>query len=407
MKITVQGSELKTVLSLVKAIGDCSTAKVAAHSVCAVTVDPPENIVSVGFSFNGAFLTYRFQEAMIEGGKEKTKRAFDLASLSSLKFPDKLVTLTIDDDKVIGFASGRLKGKLVLTNGDLDDEDHWPSEDMVGLTHTFQLKEFLAGLGCHGYGASHNPTEAAKRPVRIYTDESRLKFVSRDNLVTAYFDFECSQTNSEVFDFRLLPKPLKTVLSNLPEEVSPTFLIGMSKEFWHVRQGTVDVWFPNIVKTPPVRIEDLIADTEAKASCRFTLPLFALESALKEAQPFISDASLSSKEDSPVLKFSVSEDKVAFKIETVKAKDVEILLDGKTTIGHGQPKTEEIGFNFKFLSEFVAAFKSLTTKKEEPSVTVQWWKYQDAESPLKGKAVMLMMGRHRFFIVRVKPRNGY
>lgn len=408
MKITVQSVELKTVLALVRAVGECSTAKVAARSVCTVEV-ADNNIVNVGFAFNGSFLSYRFREAMVEGWAEPMKRSFDLTALASLKFPEKLTTLTLDPtEKAIGFSSGRLRGKLLLTNGDLDDEEHCPKEDAVVLSHTFSLKDFLGGLSCHNYGVHHNPVEAAKRAVRIYTDKDRLKFVSRDSIVTSYINIESRVVDLDhAFDVRLLPKPLKTVLSSLPDDVSPTFRIGLSKEFWHINHDTINIWFPNIIKSSVKveDIEDLVGQAEKKSSCRFTLPLYALESAMKEAQPFVSDATLTSKDDTPTLKFVVTPERVAFRIETSKAKDVEIMLDGKLEIDPGQPLTEEIGFNFKFLMEFVSAFKSLTSKKEDPSVTIQWWKYQAPDSPGKGKAACLTMGTNRFFVLRVKSRG--
>ena len=419
MKITVPSAELKTVLALVKAIGDCSAAKIAAHSVCTIGTIPSKNVVTLDFSFNGAFLSYTFREVMVEGIEDKDKdcarRSFDLSALANLKFPDKLVTLALGEDrKTIGFESGRLKGKIVLTSSESDEEEIRPSVESIKLTHTFGIKEFLSGLGCHGYGAHHNPVEVAKRPVRIYTEENKLKFVSRDSIVTAYIEQECSAKTvmTTAFDVRLLPKPLKTILSSLPQEVNPLFSFGTSKEFWRVNHETTDIWFPNIVKAQPLKIEDLLQEVSSKPSYCFTLPLFSLESALKEAAPFMSDSALASKEDSPTLKLSLNPELISsgkwasFKIETSKAKEVELFLEGNLNSDQGIGK-EELVFNFKFLSEFVAGLKSLTPKKEEPAITIQWWKFQDTNSPAKGKIVSVYSGSNRYFIVRVKPRNDF
>lgn len=439
MKFTINTKEFKNVMQLVKTVADSSAnAQITAHSICLLRAFPIEKQLKLEFCLNGSFLSYLFEDVKLDTKDEKDvgeiTRSVDLGSLSSLKFSGASVNITLGKSRegnTLEFQSGRLKGKLILSHADIEKEveSSRPPAESVELDHTFSISDFLSALSAHNYGVHHNAQEASKRPVRIHnkkyeeTDEANILFVSKDRIAAASFSKPMTTPYKEEFSYYLLPKPFQAVLNALSHDVSPVFNFGISKDFWRLHHGQIDVWFPNIIQKVNFEMEDLKNLVDTSPCFTLTAPVDKLRSALSDLEPFTSDAHLFSKDDMPIIKLRIEKEAGFFSLDTSKAKDVIVEIeDSEFTINKLTYDPEEsLNLNFKYLSECVAALEGKTKtkakkkkKKDDEDVseedkgrciTVQWWPYQDKNSPTKGKAVCLKCEGNYYWLSRVREQT--
>ena len=437
MQFTVNTKEFKNVMTLVKTVADSSAnARITAHSVCLLRAFPEEKQLKIDFSLNGSFLTYTFENVTLAGdaGEEKEfRRSVDLGSLASLKFSGSTVTITLSkgkDGNALSFASGTLKGKLILSHADIEKEveNTRPDINSIDLNQQFSVSDFLSALSAHSYGTHHNAQEAAKRPVRIYNKKGsedgsvpdQILFVSKDKIAAASFVKMMSTPSKEEFNYYVLPKPLQAVLNALSQDNSPVFHFGISKDYWRLSHGQIDVWFPNIVQEVNFDLEELVTVVN-------TFPCFALKTtpeglqkALSEIAPFTSSTHLFTKDDMPIIRLTVENDVGLFTLNTSKAKDVVVQIEnvefdaGKLVYD----PTDMLNLNFKYLSECVASLigteektsvaaskeKEKVAKEKEP-IVLMWWSYKDTTAPTKGKTLCLKRGNNYYWISRVRDQQ--
>ena len=441
MKFTINTKEFKNVMQLVKTVADSSAnAQITAHSICLLRAFPVEKQLKLEFCLNGSFLSYLFEDVKLDTTDEKDvgeiTRSVDLGSLSSLKFSGASVNIILGKSRegnTLEFQSGRLKGKLILSHSDIEKEveSGRPPAESVELDHTFSIGDFLSALSAHNYGAHHNAQEAGKRPVRIHnkkyeeTDEANILFVSKDRIAAASFSKPMTTPYKDEFSYYLLPKPFQAVLNALSHDVSPVFNFGISKDFWRLHHGQIDVWFPNIINKVNFEMEDLKNLVDSSPCFTLTAPVDKLRSALSDLEPFTSDAHLFSKNDMPIIKLSVNKEEAGFfSLNTSKAKDVIVEIEDSEFVVNNltYDPEESLNLNFKYLSECVAALegkaktkaKGKTKKKKEDEdvseedkgrcITVVWWPYQDKNSPTKGKAVCLKCDGNYYWLSRVREQ---
>lgn len=403
MKLHLDTKELKGILAVVKAVAESSTSsRVTGSTTCLLKTYPKDKKVVLVFALNGAFLSYTMEEVNLEFSEEpkkELKHYIDLSVLSSLKLSGKVVTLEITRD-YINFTNDRLKGKLLLniSKSDIEDLD----TNQVSLDYTFNVQYFLDALICHIFGVHHNPVEANKRGVRIFSDKEVLHLVSQDKLTSCYVNRKIEPMQKEI-DCFLLPKPLKIILSSLPKDKELTFNFGISREFWRMTCGKIDVLFPNIVKPVNLDLSKLIEEVENKPSYKLKINGKILKESLNDLQPFVSKASLVGKEDNPIVSLLVKDDRTAsFKLDTSKAKDVEIELS-EFVIEEDRYAFEPIQlyFNLKFLHEFIDNLLDLNGSE----IIIRWWKYLDDDAPAKGKILSIEASKNRYLIGRIKNKK--
>ena len=437
MKFTIDTKEFKTVMTLVKTVADCSAnARIAAHSICLLRALPEEKQLKLEFSLNGSYLTYVFEEVLFEGESDSDlTRSVDLSSLASLKFSGKTIQITLGRNKegnTLEFNSGALKGKLILSHADVEKEieSARPEAESVELNQQFSVSAFLSALNAHNYGTHHNALEAAKRPVRIYnkkgsedgTVPDQIMFVSKDRVAAASFTIPMTTPYKDEFNYYVRPKPLQAVLHALSLETSPVFYFGISKDYWRLSHGQIDVWFPNIIQEVNFDLDELVLTTNKFPSFSLQVSPEALQRSLAEISPFTSSAHLFTKEDMPIIRLTVEHGVGIFTINTSKAKDVQIALDNIefSTDSLDYDPTDMLNLNFKYLSECVAALiniedKSSNKNKEKEkekekditkeTIYLKWWSYKDTTAPTKGKTLCLNRGNNYYWISRVRDQQ--
>lgn len=436
MKFTIDTKEFKTVMLLVKTVADSSAnARIMAHSICLLQALPEEKQLKLEFSLNGSFLSYIFEdvfmEDIVEG--EDLKRSVDLSSLASLKFSGKNIQITLGKSREgnsLEFESGALKGKLILSHADIEKEveSARPEPESVELNQQFSVSAFLSALSAHNYGTHHNAQDAARRPVRIYNKKGddntpdRLLFVSKDKIAAASFVRPMTTPFKEEFSYYVLPKPLQAVLNALSIESSPVFHFGISKDFWRLAHGQIDVWFPNIVQEAHFDLEELVAVVNSFPSFTLTTSTETIQKALTAIAPFTSSAHLFTKEDMPILRLTVENGVGVFTMNTSKAKDVQVTMEDIefTTDSLNYDPTDMLNLNFKYLSECVSVLINIDDKsfmkkeddakdksKDKEPISLKWWSYKDTTAPTKGKALCLKRGDNYYWISRVRdiPRQ--
>jgi len=438
MKFTINTKEFKNVMQLVKTVADNSAnARITAHSICLLRALPAQKQLKLEFSLNGSFLTYVFEDVALTLDKDapdgEIKRSVDLGSLSSLKFSGASVDITLGNSKegnTLEFNSGRIKGRLILSHADIEKEveSSRPPQDSVSLDQTFPITDFLSALSAHNYGVHHNAQEASKRPVRIYSikdeddSEGRILFVSKDKIACARFA-KSMTTPYKDFSYYVLPKPLQAVLNALNSDTSPVFHFGISKDFWRISHGQIDVHFPNIIPQVNFDLEDL-KNLCCTSPC-FTLsaPVDKFRNALSEIEPFTSDGHLFSKDDMPIISLKIKDNTGYFFINTSKAKDVVVELDDAVFEAKDliYDPSDILNFNFKYLSECVSSLEGKIKDKKKKSkdknldnvpadqgrgpIVLKWWPYQDTTSPTKGKALCLTSEDNYYWISRVREQT--
>ena len=430
MKFTIKTKEFKNVMNLVKTVADCSAnARITANSICLLRALPEEKQLKLEFSLNGSFLTYTFEDVTLEGNVDEGefKRSVDLGSLASLKFSGSTISITLGKSKegnTLEFASGLLKGKLILSHADVEKavESARPDVNSVDLNQQFIIGDFLSALSAHNYGAHHNEHEASKRPVRIYSrkmegsDDSEILFVSKDKIAAASFVKTTSIPIKDEFNYYIFPKPLQEVLHALSLECSPVFHFGISKDFWRLSHGQIDVWFPNIVQEVNFDLEELVTVVGTFPSFTLKTTPEYLQKALTEIAPFTSSTHFFAKEDVPIVRLTVENGVGIFTLNTSKAKDVMIEIENVEFAQSSIPydPTDMLNLNFKYLSECVAALagKEVKNEKEPKEKTVtkepiylKWWPYKDTTAPTKGKTLCLNRGNNYYWISRVRDQQ--
>jgi len=416
MKFTINTAEFKRVMQLVKTVAESSVSvKSDVHSICLLRAFPKESKLRLDFSLKGSFLSYQFEDieiADVETDGEEFRRSVDLGVLSSLKFSGKTVSISLGKNKegnTIAFSSGKMTGKLVVSHPDIEREVEAsrPKDNSVELKHMFSSSMFLKALSGHNYGSHHNSAEAAKRPVRIYRNDEVAKdtllFVSKDKLTAARIAKSYDVPTKHPIDFYILPKPLQAILNSASVE-SPTFYLGTSKDCWRLSCGQIDVWYPNIIQLASVNLEELREKVENLPSYALKIPVKELDDALEELSPFTDKSALFSKEDMPIVNLTTEKARTYFSINTTKAKDVLVELEGaEFTNKIGVAPNDDLMLNFKSLSECVEA---LTKNDTGEHLTIRWWPYQDPSSPTKGKTVCISMDDNYYWISRVLPTGN-
>lgn len=430
MKFTIKTKEFKNVMNLVKTVADSSaSARVTAHSICLLRALPEEKQLKLEFSLNGSFLTYTFEDVVLEGGatEGEFKRSVDLGSLSSLKFSGKTLSITLGTSKegnTLEFASGLLTGKLILSHEDKEKEveSSRPDASSVDLNQQFLISDFLTALSAHNYGTHHNAQEASKRPVRIYSrkmaesDDSEILFVSKDKIAAASFVKTTSIPIKDPFNYYIRPKPLQAVLNALSLESSPVFHFGLSKDFWRLSHGQIDVWFPNIVQEVNFDLEELVTVVGTFPSFTLKTTPEYLQKALTEIAPFTSSTHFFAKEDMPIVRLTIDNGVGVFTLNTSKAKDVMIEIENVEFTPSSVPydPTDMLNLNFKYLNECVAALageekdkkeKDKEGNKDKEPVYLKWWPYKDTTAPTKGKTLCLSRGNNYYWISRVRDQQ--
>lgn len=435
MKFTIKTKEFKNVMNLVKTVADCSaSARITAHSICLLRALPEEKQLKLEFSLNGSFLTYVFEDVKIEGdieGDGEFKRSVDLGSIASLRFSGSTVSITLGKSKegnTLEFASGLLKGKLILSHADIEKEveSARPDINTVELNQQFLVSDFLTALSAHNYGAHHNAQEAAKRPVRIYSrkgaeDTSEILFVSKDKIAAASFVTTTTIPIKDEFNYYILPKPLQAVLQALSLDSSPVFHFGISKDFWRLSHGQIDVWFPNIVQEVNFDLEELVTVVNTFPSFTLKTTPEYLQKALTEIAPFTSSAHFFAKEDMPIIRLLVENGVGLFTLNTSKAKDVVIEIENVefTCDSQAYDPTDMLNLNFKYLSECVSALADDKKDKDKEKakavvspvtltdnhIYMKWWPYKDTTAPTKGKTLCLKRGNNYYWISRVRDQQ--
>jgi len=437
MKFTINTKEFKNVMNLVKTVADSSAnARITAHSICLLRAFPGEKLLKLDFSLNGSFLTYTFDDVVLDSDANEStgefRRSVDLSSLASLKFSGNTVSITLGkskDGNTLEFTSGKLKGKLILSHADIEKEvdSARPEVDSIELNQQFAVSDFLAALSAHNYGTHQNAQEASKRPVRIYNKKGsedgsipdQILFVSKDKIAAASFVKAMTTPFKDEFNYYILPRPLQAVLNALSQDTSPVFHFGISKDFWRINHGQIDVWFPNIVQEVNFDLEELVTVVNSFPSFSLTVSPECLQRALSEIAPFTSSAHLFTKDDMPIIRLAVENDMGFFSINTSKAKDVVIEMedvDFKYDKLVYDP-TDMLNLNFKYLSECVASLadveekgsaavkdKEKTPKEKEP-IVLMWWPYKDVTAPTKGKTLCLKRGNNYYWISRVRDQQ--
>jgi hypothetical protein len=429
MKFTVNTKEFKNVMSLVKTVADSSAnARVTAHSICLLRALPEEKVLKLDFSLNGSFLTYTFEDVIIDSsgdaGEEEFRRSVDLGSLASLKFSGPKVSITLGKNKdgnTLEFQSSKLKGKLLLSHADIEKEvdSNRPDSNSIELNQQFSVSDFLAALSAHNYGAHHNAQEAAKRPVRIYNRKGaedgstpdQIFFVSKDKIAAATFSKPMTTPFKEEFSYYIFPKPMQAVLHSLAQNTSPVFHFGISKEYWRISHGQIDVWYPNIVPDVNFDLEELVNVVNTFPSFSLSVAPENLKAALTEIEPFTSSTHLFTKEDMPIIRLTIENGVGMFSINTSKAKDVEIEIE-EAEFTHDKiayDPTDMLNINFKYLSECVDALcseeKSKEKDKNKEPVLLKWWAFTDVTAPTKGKTLCLKRGNNYYWVARVRDQQ--
>jgi hypothetical protein len=434
MKFTINTKEFKNVMHLVKTVADSSAnAKIVSHSVCLLRALPAEKILKLEFSLSTSFLTYTFEDVQLEDDANmegEFRRSVDLSSLASLRFSGSTVSISLGKNKdgnTLEFASGKLKGKLLLSHQDIEKEvdSSRPDPNAVELNQQFAVSDFLAALAAHNYGIHHNAQDAARRPVRIYNKKgaedgtpNRIFFVSKDKIAAASFVKNMTTPFKDEFNYYIFPRPLQAVLTALSQDQSPVFHFGIAKNFWRIHHGNIDVWFPNIVPESNFDLEEMVVVTNSFPSFSLTVSLDVLQTALADIAPFTTSKQLFNDNDMPVIRLAVENGVGIFTINTSKAKDVVIEMEEIefTTDSLTYDPTDMLNINFKYLSECVAALgieekgssvirdKEKVTKEKEP-IVLKWWSYKDVTAPTKGKTLCLKRGNNYYWIARVRDQQ--
>ena len=436
MQFTVNTKEFKNVMHLVKTVADSSAnARLTAHSVCLLRAFPEQKQLKLDFSLNGSFLTYSFEEVSISGdaGEEKElRRSVDLGSLASLKLPGSTATITLSkgkDGNSLGFSSGTMKGKLILSHADIEKEveSTRPDANSIELNQQFSVSDFLSALSAHAYGTHHNAQESAKRPVRIYNKKGsedgsvpdQILFVSKDKIAAASFVKTMSTPFKDEFSYYVLPKPLQAVLNALSQDNSPVFHFGISKDYWRLSHGQIDVWFPNIVQEVNFDLEELVTVVNNFPCFSLKTSPDNLQKALSEISPFTSSTHLFTKDDMPIIRLTVENGSGLFTVNTSKAKDVVVEIENIdfNTSSLTYDPTDMLNLNFKYLSECVSSLvgteekttpvakdKDKTPKEKDP-VVLMWWSYKDTTAPTKGKTLCIKRGNNYYWISRVRDQQ--
>ena len=413
MKFTVSTAELKNVLDLVKVVADQSEgSKVVAHSVCLFRAYPKTKELKLDFALNGSFLTYEFSDVTI-GGKadsDEVRRSIDMSVMSGLKFTGKEVTieiLTKKNENTLAFSSGSLKGKILVASSEIEEqvEEARPKDGSVDLTHTFVVKDWMRVLGSHMYGSHHNAADADKRPVLVRSKDGTLVFDSSDKVSRAHSTLNSKHPMASAIEFRLSPKPLKAILSVLSKDTDGDFNFGVSKEFWRLHHGKIDVWFPSLTQTAKIEQDELVAKIKTSPSYMMKFPAAVIKECITELAPVLS--ATSGKDDLPLVTLNVSKDKQAsFTINTTKAKDVRRELVGAEFMEDRIPleENQDICINFNFLREFVSALTA-SAESAEPVIIMKWWPYQSPDAPVKGKIICLESDNNMFAVARVREQK--
>lgn len=436
MKFTINTKEFKNVMTLVKTVADSSAnARVTAHSICLLRAFPGEKKLLLDFYLNGSFLTYTFDDVVLESdaveAEGEFRRSVDLGSLASLKLSGSTVVITLGrnkDGNTLEFASGRMKGKLLLSHPDVerDVEMNRPDPNDIELNQQFPVADFLAALSAHNYGTHHNAQEAAKRPVRIYNKKGtedgsvpdQIFFVSKDKIAASSFVRTMTTPFKEEFNYYILPRPLQAVLGALSQDVSPVFHFGISKDLWRISHGQIDVWFPNIVPEVNFDLEELVTVVNSFPSFALTVSPECLKKALAEISPFTSATQLFTKEDMPIIRLAVENGAGIFTINTSRAKDVVIEIEETEFKADKMvyDPSDMLNLNFKYLSECVEALIGSEEKgtvikdkekapREKDPIVLMWWPFTDVTAPTKGKTLCLKRGNNYYWIARVRDQQ--
>jgi len=414
MKFTINTTEFKKVMQLVKTVAESSVAtKVEAKAICLLRAFPKESKMRLDFSLKGSFLSYQFDNVDISDVTEGTatgefRRSVDLGVLAALKFSGKTVSISLGKNRegnTIAFSSGKMSGKLVVSHADIEREVEAsrPADASVELKYQFSSSMFQKALSGHNYGSHSDSDLAVKRVVRIYKDGTNLLFVSKDKHTAARIAKEYDIPSKEPIDFFILPKPLQAILNAASSE-SPNFYFGANKEMWRLSCGKIDVWFPNVLMQTAVDLEKLRGQVDSLPSFSLKIPVATLDDVLVELAPFTAGDTLLAKEDMPIVHLTVTKDRTYFSINTSKAKDVCIDLDDvEFTNTMEEAPLDDLMLNFKYLEECT---KSLTKNGSSDTITLRWWPFQNLESPTKGKTVTVNMGSDYYWITRIRPMEG-
>jgi hypothetical protein len=317
-------------------------------------------------------------------GGEPVLKYFDLETLTALKAAKGTLALLQLEDKQARFTAQNCKVTLPYVS----------ASEVIDLTKELEVgpelsrEEFRRALAIHTYGAHHNPQEAERRAVRIFSHKGHLLFQSYDKQASAFSAFPYS--GPEV-DMQLLPKPLLGALQVSGE----SFSLGSNFHGWKLESGSLAVWFPNLVKTVKGDFGEILKEIREKPCFKLVFSPGALDTALGQLAPFAKQ-----KDIPKVLLQVVGSRQVILKTMSAKVSSVEVEIpeeDFKLEIGENLSLSgkETVAFNYRYLREFV------TNLGKKEGITLQWWEHLDPNAPLKGRALSLFAATGRYLCARL------
>jgi hypothetical protein len=304
--------------------------------------------------------------------------ALDIPTLSSLKFPEDTVKLE---------TSGSV---LKLSSAALDVETLLPASDRAFKvkqtkqeTSEFVTQHFLDALSFHTYGMHHNPIEAARRLVRLSTKDGRLHLLSFDKQVSAFNSMPfAGHLEEPIF---VTPKPIVAVLGSVSDEV---FRFGATQRYWVIETSALRVVYPNVIK-PVSSNFDKILDDIATLPCRRVA--FEREYLLKSLG-VLTPSIKAGKEENPKMHFYLRpDDAIQVTVSSEKIRSMTFKLEGRQ---EGVVEPEAVGLNFRYTKEFAENLNG-------DVVYFQYWKYDDAQAPLRGRALSFYADNGRYIISRL------
>jgi hypothetical protein len=416
MKFTVQSTELKSVLQLVKVVSDAAAKeKVHAHSVCCMTADPEANLMTLEFALNGSFMSYRFREALLTGSGPAIRRSVDMSVLMGFKFQGPTVEITFDSTdgggNKIEFRSGRLRGTATVAASHIEREidQERATLDRCNLDSTFKIKTLLDGLACHDYGAHSRVSEPARRPVNIRLQGDHLVFSSQDRISVGHVKKPVTTEVAQGFNLHVLAKPLIATLGAIKagDKTREEVRFGATKACWRLQVDTLDLWFPNMlsdVRENSERLDQLFAEVDSKPCFKLQFTPESIKSLLTDLAPYMSNPGLIDNDEDPTVQITATAAGTEFSVRTRKASgNIEadcLVVEDRIQL---EPiEAHRLCLGSRYIEDFAEALLRYTEKPEDDRLYIVWWPSGDEGSPTKGKVACVAYGASRYLCGRLR-----
>lgn len=374
MKATLSAKALKAALKTVKTITD-TYENAKGDTLYGVSQDEK----GLWLRAAGGFLVSTFLTDKVSEPFDKLVPV-DAETLNSLKFPS--------DEVEISYVSG---GGMLLKSGSLEIELARPMTADVAFSikgkdvpaaQAFEAEPFRKALAFHTYGTHHNPVEAGKRLVRLTPKDGRLHLLSFDKQVSAFNSIPFSGDGEPIF---VVPKPITVALANVAETQVG---FGVSERFWRITTPTLDVIYPNMVRPVVSNFERLLENIATKPCRRVTFSAEHISKTLGVLTPSIK----AGKEENPRMHLYVKPgENVQVTVASDRIKSMKFQLEGQMD---GVTEAEAVGLNFRYTREFVDNLGG-------DVIHFQYWKFQDPEAPVGGRAVSFYNESGRYIIGRL------